>query len=80
MAFLKNVGNSLHKKCWKLKVDIWLEVGLRQTDWKIGRWISFFPKLIFYNESRFKFHKKVKIDLNTGSPLIRHPFRGWISL
>ena len=28
---------------------------------------TFFPRLIFYNESRFKFHKKVKIDLNTGS-------------
>ena len=28
MAFLKNVGNSLHKKCYKLKVDILLGVGL----------------------------------------------------
>ena len=28
MAFPKNVGNWLHKKCYKLKVDIWLEVGL----------------------------------------------------
>ena len=24
---MKNVGNSLHKKCLKSKVDIWLEVG-----------------------------------------------------
>ena len=28
IAFLKNIGNSLHKKCYKIKVDIWLEVGL----------------------------------------------------
>ena len=31
IAFLKNVGNSLHKKCYKLKVDIWLELDLYGT-------------------------------------------------